>query len=329
MMKNYLIVKHGALGDVVRTSFFAQAIKRLDAQIVIHWVTKPICIDLLKHNPFVDVIHTSFNELNSIQFDRCFSLDDELNVVKDVMTLNAPITGAYLNELGYVTYTADSSEWFDMGLISKFGKKAADTLKKLNQSSHAEIFSRLFGTKLPEPRFYLDPALTKGSSKGVHELVIGVNPFAGERWPSKELPVNVLSDLIRSVLGYIGPNCEIRLLGAFNDFMRNQRVANEINDERVVVVNSDRGLQNFAASISELDLLITSDSLALHLASGLSIPWVAFFSPTSATEIDSWGQGVKIISNSSDYCSYAPLADNSSITVDRLMASIKYQLRLP
>jgi heptosyltransferase-2 len=328
-MKNYLIVKHGALGDVVRNSFFAEAIKKHDPQVVLHWVTKPICVDLLKHNPFIDVIYTSFDQLDSIQFDCCFSLDDELDVVREVAALNTPTVGAFLDSQGQVSYTPDASEWFDMGLISRYGKETADTLKKLNQSSHAEIFSRIFGTKLPAPRFYLDPDFNEGVSITSRRLVIGINPFAGERWPSKELPVQVLFNLIQELLKYCGVDCEIRLLGAYNDFLRNQRVVEEVHDQRVFAVNSDRGLQEFAYSINQLDLLVTSDSLALHLANGLNVPWIAFFSPTSAAEIDSWGRGIKLISHSSDYCSYAPLADNSSITVDRLMASIKYILRQP
>jgi heptosyltransferase-2 len=66
-------------------------------------------------------------------------------------------------------------------------------------------------------------------------------------------------------------------------------------------------------------LLISSDSLALHLGIAQRVPFVAFFAPTSAAEIDDFGLGVKITSTSTDYCSYKKDADNSSLTADRLL----------
>jgi heptosyltransferase-2 len=73
--------------------------------------------------------------------------------------------------------------------------------------------------------------------------------------------------------------------------------------------------------ISALDLLITSDSLALHLGIAQRIPCTAFFAPTSAAEIDSFGLVVKVLSTSADYCSYRSLADNSSITASRILTA--------
>jgi heptosyltransferase-2 len=68
--------------------------------------------------------------------------------------------------------------------------------------------------------------------------------------------------------------------------------------------------------------LISSDSLALHLAIAQDVPFTAFFSPTSAVEIDDWGIGTKVASTAPDYCSYRKDADNRSITADRIIEAI-------
>ena len=43
---------------------------------------------------------------------------------------------------GTLAYTDDTAPWFDMGLISRFGKERADALKVANRSSHPAIYAR-------------------------------------------------------------------------------------------------------------------------------------------------------------------------------------------
>jgi heptosyltransferase-2 len=89
-----------------------------------------------------------------------------------------------------------------------------------------------------------------------------------------------------------------------------------------VAVCTDESVQHLAAAIGRLDYLISSDSLALHLAIAQDVPFTAFFSPTSAVEIDDWGIGTKVASTAPDYCNYRKDADNSTITADRIIEAI-------
>ena len=72
-----------------------------------------------------------------------------------------------------------------------------------------------------------------------------------------------------------------------------------------------------------LDYMISSDSLAMHLAISQGVRTVAFFAPTSAIEIDGFGRLMKLASTAPDYCSYKRDADNSTITADRLLALLR------
>ena len=78
-----------------------------------------------------------------------------------------------------------------------------------------------------------------------------------------------------------------------------------------------------------LDLLITSDTLALHLAIAQGVPSVSYYAPTSATEINTFGTGRKIVSTSPDYCNYRPDADNSTITAGRISEEAAKLLLVP
>src|ERR1700690_2535937 len=95
-----------------------------------------------------------------------------------------------------------------------------------------------------------------------------------------------------------------------------------------VNAGNDNALLDFASLIGLCDLLVTSDSLALHIALALEVRVVAFFAPTSAAEIELYGLGEKIASTAPDYCSYRADADNSTVTPERLTPCVLRQLQL-
>ena len=151
---NILIVKFGALGDVIRTTYFLKALyEKYDAP-KIYWVTSLAATDLLRFNPYIYKLTTDFGMLKSESFDLCLSLDDETEILEQVKNLKATkTTGAYLD--GDVRkYSDDSSIWFDMGLISRFGKEEADRKKVANTLSHTEIFSTMLGVAIKDASFY-------------------------------------------------------------------------------------------------------------------------------------------------------------------------------
>ena len=54
MGKRFLIVKLGAIGDVLRTTPLLAGLKRAYPQSHITWVVDPAALPLLKHNPLID-----------------------------------------------------------------------------------------------------------------------------------------------------------------------------------------------------------------------------------------------------------------------------------
>lgn len=327
-----LIIKHGALGDVVRTSYFAAALRRRHGKaLTLTWITAPSARPLLQFNPHVDRLVTDFAECRGTRFDHVYSLDDEVEVVRAASALDyRAITGAFLDPAGQRVYTDDAREWFDMGLLSRFGKDRADEIKRTNTRSHGQIFSAMFGVDEVTPTFHGDPDLASWARtwRGSAAPMIGINPFAGGRWPAKELLPQELDALVSALLDGpdgVGPKGRLVLLGAGADHDKNRALADRMRADRILVPNTDDSVLRLAAIIGALDYLITSDSLAMHLAIGQRIPFLAFFSPTSAAEIDTFGFGVHVVSTASDYCSYRKDADNRSITAARLLEAMRGQ----
>jgi heptosyltransferase-2 len=332
---HFLVVKKGALGDVVRTSYFAKALKKKHGpSLRLSWITAPASADLLRLNPHIDDLWFEFERAKPFRFDRIFSLDDEFDTLAGVADLAADsVTGAFLEE-GRPSYTQDAAEWFDMGLNSRLGKQRADELKKLNQRSHAQIFAAIFGVAEVAPEFGLDETCVRWAQANLPDapLRVGINPYSGGRWPSKELRPLELQRLIGWVLdgsSPFGAGAAVVLLGAGADFARNAALVAQQGADALVAMCTDESVQHLAAAVGGLDYLISSDSLALHLGIAHGVPFTAFFSPTSAAEIDDWGIGTKVASTAPDYCCYRKDADNATITADRIIEAIGRNPRLP
>lgn len=326
-MNSILIIKHGALGDVVRTSYLLGSLKRKYKDAHITWVTRPSSGPLLKFNPFIDTLffHEGVQEksyFDSIDrvYDWVISLDDEFEACYFVKFLRfKKISGAFFDG-DRPRYTDDVRLWFDMGLISELGKNVADNLKKENTLGHAEIFARMLELESVVPRFFNDPTINRPLKEKDGTFHVGLNLSAGKRWPSKSLKIEEARKLISGLLE-MGLSIRISVIGGQDDLPYNLEISHfHLNDRVALIPPTD--LLSFAGFISGLDLLITSDSLALHLAISQKVPTVSFYSPTSAVEIDTFGAGIKIVSTSPDYCSYRTDADNSSITAERILSCI-------
>jgi heptosyltransferase-2 len=339
--KNILIVKYGALGDVVRTSFFARSLRNQAVStgtlIRLYWLTAPQCIPLLRFNPYIDVLTDHSENIASISFDEIYSLDDETDVLTQVAELNAhKVIGASLNSDGKKTYCNQSAYWFDMGLLSRHGKAQADYLKRLNDRTHSEIFKDVFQVDDVDFNFYNSEELIAHTSTSMQHLsggkvAIGINAFAGKRWASKALLDSEFQKLVRGLSNLVihGRNVHIFLLGSGADLRKNQDYLNsDAAPENVSAFNTDSNVLELAAAVGLLSLLVTTDSLCLHLAVGQGTPTVAFFAPTSAAEIENLPNLRKLKSLNDDYCNYRPDADNSTITSERILDEVDQLLKL-
>jgi heptosyltransferase-2 len=76
----------------------------------------------------------------------------------------------------------------------------------------------------------------------------------------------------------------------------------------------DAGTDNtygaFAARLQLCDVVVTSDSLAVHVAAARKTKAVVLFGPTSAAEIELYGRGEKVVPPGMDcLCCYLPSCD--------------------
>lgn len=327
MIKKILILKVGALGDVVRTTYLLPGIrKRYNEEIEIFWITSKNAYDLLKNNKYIDKIlfienRKDMEKIKRITFDWIISLEDEEELYNYISEVSYKKLSGVYREDNILKYTNDLKQWFDMGLLSKYGKEKADQLKKINNFSHTEIFSKGLNIEIKEPYFFGDSILENKVKNEIKKLknyrIIGLNLNAGKRWPSKALNTDEAKKLIKILTE--NKNNFLLILGGREDYEKNKFLIKEFEKENNIFLIKPVEILEFAAIIKNLDILITSDTLALHLAIAQEIQTISYYAPTSAVEIDTFGKGNKIVSDKDDYCTYKPFVDNSSITAEKIL----------
>ena len=347
-MTPLLILKTGALGDVLRTTAILPGLAEKMPGARVTWVTAPGALDLVRHHARVDEVVTldpsskdSLAEARAVlsrtSWDWLVSLDDEEPLCRLASDLSpARLSGAYWDAgTGRRTYTEDSAPWFDMGLLSLHGKEEADRRKVANERSHPDILCGMLGVPLGRPELPADApseeaARSFAEERGLGALrpVIGLNTGAGGRWLSKTLPVERTVELALELDRRLEGRAAFLLLGGRGEAERNARITAALGGRvRLMEAGTENELLRFAALVALCDVLVTSDSLALHVAVARGVRAVAFFAPTSAAEIELYGLGEKVRSTAPDYCSYRPDADTSTLTVERLTSAVLRQLR--
>ncbi len=339
-----LLIKTGSLGDVLRTTSVLPGLKQRFPDLQLTWLVAPAAASLVERHRLVDRVITcdpgdaasmeaARADLPGIRWDWVLSLDDEGPLCALAASLDtARLSGATLDAAGQPTYTDDVEPWFGMGLLSKDGKEAADRRKRENRRSHPEIFASMLEVESGRPELSLSSeahaaALAFASEFGLDDstLVCGLNTGAGGRWRSKELPVERVASYAGALASAVGREVTFLVLGGPAERERNDAILSALAELdapiRAVDAGTHHDLNTFAAIVGLTDLLLTSDSLALHIGLAMEVPMVTFFAPTSAAEIDLFGMGEKVSSTSPDYCSYRAEVDRSTITVERLVAA--------
>ncbi|MCK4401089.1 glycosyltransferase family 9 protein [bacterium] len=262
MKSNILIIKLGALGDVVRTT---SLLRVLDGNIF--WVTAKSALPLLPADKLKVIEINEAETLSNLSFDLILCLDDDYKAANlATMLKKKTLIGSYIDKNNSLTYTDSSREWFDMGLMSRFGKEKADAIKKANKKTYQEIIFRMCGNKFNEEEYLLNQNLPK-PRKQESRTIIGIEARAGDRWPMKQW--NKWQELAAALKA---DGCEVRF------FVQRQQIADYVQD------------------INECDLVICGDTLAMHIALSLKKRIVAIFICTSPTEIYDYGRMIKITS---------------------------------
>lgn len=313
-MKNILIIKTGSIGDVLRTTCVIEGLIEKYSTPKIYWLTSTKSIEVISNNPFINeifILEDLDKEIYNLKFDFVISLEEDEKCLDVLSKIKAKtIFGVYKDKV-QTNYTPNSSYWYNMSLISKFEKTTADMLKKSNLFSYPEILYKMLNLnwKGQKPSLFLKDGIKKHAISKIKKIdknktVIGVVIGAGERWPMKVLPPDLQIKLIKRIKKGLGNKIEILLIAGPSDLELNTtkkitKILPFVKTHEIVDLNTLFGI------ISLCDVVISPDTLSMHIAISLKKYVISYFTVTPAAEIEIYNGAKIITADKKEYCSYS------------------------
>lgn len=297
--RKILVIKCRAQGDVLRTTPILTGLKRACPDSFITWVVDEETVDLLRDIPLIGRVLPMNAEtalaLQGQKFDAVYSLDKDPGLAALAGLVDAPAKfGFRLNEHGNIeAFTPSAAYALRLGVD--------DELKfRINAKSYQEMIFDLAGLSFQADdyvfvlagawrkkaeRFFIDKKVP------AKRLNIGLNTGAGAKFTTKQWPeahfLKLIPKLRRSL------NANVFLLGGPREKELNRRLARAAR-VKVYDTGTDNQLLEFAGFLAKMDVVVCSDTLAMHLALALKKKTVALFGPTCPAEIEMYGRGLKL-----------------------------------
>jgi len=272
--------------------------------------------------------------LENETFDQLYCFDKEPKATGLAMKITAGRKiGFGLSPWGNVMPLNKESEYtFNLGIN--------DPLKfRINTKTYPELIYECAGLEYDSPQEYILPDFSAeiGAARehlrslgvGPEHFKIGLNTGAGDVFATKKWTEEGYAQLANRVVEELG--ARVLLLGGPGEVERNARIMQAVRHP-LVDTGTDNPIRTFAGIVGNCDLMVTGDTLALHIAIGLRVPVVVILGPTCHQEIELYGRGAKIVSDfecSPCYLSVCPKditcmeATPSDLVFDRVKSVMK------
>jgi heptosyltransferase-2 len=337
VIERVLIIKLDAMGDVLRSTALLPAIAETHPHAAITWVTRTESAPLLRRNRYIaEVLELGAEALVHLQareFDHVINLDaGATSAALASLAKSSRKDGFVLDPRGYVQPTNEAARrWLECGLF--------DDLKRSGRSTYQSRMADILGVAPGVHRYVFelgDDEIAEGRAHldalgiDVSRPVVGLNTGAGGRWPLKQWREAGYVELLER----FGDRTDVQfvLLGGPAERERHRRlkatVAAPLFDS-----GCDNPVRHFAALVRHCDVVVTGDTLAMHLAIALERRLVVLFGPTSAAEIELYGLGDKLtprmdcLSCYKTACSLVPNCMDL-ISTDMVAAALERQLTI-
>ena len=324
--KKILIINLEAIGDVLRTTSLLIPLKKKYPACQLTWVTTEKARDILKNNPHIDRIlsigYETTLQLMIEEFDIMMNFDKAHEAAAIAKLVKAKEKkGFVLGNDGMIDALDDASKYFfDIGF--------SDKAKRASKKTQQEIVFNIAGIPYNHDKTILNLTAESiqfaenfmqkhGIDKG--DFVVGFNTgcsnrlFVDRKWTANGYIE--LAPMLHKVLG-----AKIVLLGGPNEIDRN----NEIMEKaKAPIINSGNSntLDQFCSIISKCSMIVTGDTLAVHIAAALGIPTVAIFGNVSLAEIELYGIGKKVQTDMDCWGCYKYECEFKKTCMDRISAA--------
>ncbi|MFH1004188.1 MAG: glycosyltransferase family 9 protein [Bacteroidota bacterium] len=316
-----LIIKLGAIGDVIRSTPLLVKFRKLYPSSHITWMTHypeilpEDWIDEICHFDFISVYKTE-----NIEYDIAINLDKDKEACMLLQNVKAEKKFGFIWKNNHIDVATFHSQ-------HKLITGAFDNISKENKKNYLEEIFEICDLKFEGEHYLLnfDSKLADKfkniKDKAGNKKIIGLNTGCGKRWTTRLLPEEYWIELIKKIQT---ENYFPLLLGGPDEDEMNKKYS-KVTD---AFYAGTFPLQEFIALTSVCDIIVTAVSMMMHIAIGLKKPLVLFNNIFNKHEFYLYDNGVIVEPTSGCDCYYGNTCKRErhcmkDISVEKIFSSIK------
>ncbi len=279
--KKILIIKLGAIGDVIRTTPILHRLKEEYPQSQIHWIT---------HSPEIlpaSFIHKIYKyNFNNTEIQKYTKFDISINLDKDREACALQNQIKAIKKFGFKLLHGNCHP-IDKKATSKWLTGLFDDLNKENTKSYIQEIFEICGFTFNGEEYILEIKNQNKFSLPSDQHIIGLNTGCGKRWTTRLWPEDYWKQLATLLIkkGYF-----VLLLGGEQEHEKNKRISTATGAEYLGHFH----LTDFIDLMNQCRIIVTPVTMALHLALALKKQIILFNNIFNRYEFELYGRG-KII----------------------------------
>ena len=272
MVKRLLIIRLGAIGDVIMTTALLPKLREKYPEHKIYYLTDKLTTCLIEDNPYINEV-LIFQEtrrfieyLKWLNFDVIINLQNRLSMTLIVEYLNPrEVMGFYggVDNNVYVTNKA-SKELLDM---FSYGR-----------GKHKKTFFEVYCDIVGVDKKNIKPFIKVEPKKKHKNIRIGIMP--GSNWPAKRWGHENFSELTDRLYKK-DSKYEVAIIGDTSDSIITNQIIKRCKIKKPKNLTGKYGLRELIHIINNLDVLVTHDTGPAFIATALDVPLVQIFGPTN------------------------------------------------
>jgi ADP-heptose:LPS heptosyltransferase len=292
-----LIIKLGAIGDVIRTTPLLHALRRAEPHAEIWWLTLTPEVVPGSVDQILSLSPQSIATLQATHFDTIYNLDKD----KEACALSSLLSAG--RKKGF-TLREGKCAPVDEAAVHKYLTGIFDDLGKANTKSYQQEIFEMCGFVFDREE-YIMPAQTEYAWKLPRKKrIVGLNTGCGGRWTSRLWPDRNWISLARKLqkAGYVP-----LLLGGEMEHAKNRKLARASGAKYL----GHFPLNQFMSEVDRCELVVTAVTMAMHLAIGLKKNIVLFNNIFNKHEFELYGRGEILKPDFECTCFYSPTCPNN------------------
>lgn len=295
-----LLIKLGAVGDVIRTTPLLHRLRQEFPSKSILWLTYSPDVVPADVERVMTFNAESILVLQSMHFDLCINLDKDIQACALASSIDTD------EHIGFVLENGKPAP-ADPNAEHKFLTGLFDDVNQANTKSYVEEIFEICGYTFSGEEYIINPPQSNPKFENLRatfHTIIGLNTGCGDRWTSRRWGTEQWTELIQllQAKGYTP-----LLLGGKQEHELNTALATATGAQYAGYFS----LQDFIAEVDICSAIVSLVTMGMHVAIGLKKPLILLNNIFNPNEFELYGRGEIIQPSKQCHCFFRGTCTNT------------------